>query len=308
MSKSVLLNDDQSIKYIDILRCPICHNSIQLIDKKSLICQDKHCYDLAKQGYVNLLSHGVTTKYNKQLFEARKLLAQSGFFDPLNEKLCELIASESQQLKANSRCSNNSDSPQRSLRILDAGCGEGSHLANIQQKLYLHKELELLGVGMDLSKEGIQMAARDYDSLFWCVADLAQCPFNDQSFEAILNILSPANYSEFERILTDSGVVIKVVPEKNYLKELREIFYKETENQDYSNTKTVELFENHLDLYKTIPLRYTVTLAQPLIGSLVHMTPLTWGTTEERIEQVLKLESLEVSVDLAIMVGRKKFT
>ncbi|HHY25519.1 MAG TPA: methyltransferase domain-containing protein [Desulfitobacterium dehalogenans] len=298
MPKSVLLNDGLSGHYMDILRCPICHNSIQLINRKSLICGDKHCFDLAKQGYVNLLSHGIKTKYNKQLFEARKLLAQSGFFEPLNEQLCELIQMDLNLSEAK---------PQDcSLKILDAGCGEGSHLANIQQKLGKSTGMKPLGVGMDLAKEGIQMAARDYESIFWCVADLAQCPFGDQQFDVILNILSPANYSEFERILTDDGLVIKVVPGKEYLKELREIFYEETEKQDYSNAKTVELFENHLKLYKTVPLRYSMTLDQPLIGNLVHMTPLTWGAEENRIERVLKLESLEITIDLIIMVGRKK--
>lgn len=292
MPKSVLLNDNSTSQYVDLLRCPICQNSMQLINRKSLICRDKHCFDLAKQGYVNLLSHGVKTKYNKQLFEARKLLAQSGFFEPLNEKLCELI-------------SNESESQNCSLKIVDAGCGEGSHLANIQQKLSESAGMIPLGVGMDLSKEGIQIAARDYDRIFWCVADLAQCPFQDRQFDVILNILSPANYSEFERILTDDGLIIKVIPEKDYLKELREIFYEETEKQDYSNAKTVELFENHLKLLNVVPVRYTVTLNQLLIGNLVHMTPLTWGAHEEQIGKVLQLEHLEVTVDLALMIGRK---
>lgn len=291
MPKSILLDEALASQHEELLRCPICHNSMQFIDKKSLICTDKHCFDLAKQGYVNLLSHGVKTKYNKQLFEARKNLAQSGFFEPLNEKLCEMITYD---LNITG-----------SLKIVDAGCGEGSHLANLQQKLWTSKGRKPLGVGMDLSKEGIQMAARDYESLFWCVADLAQCPFQDQQFDVILNILSPANYSEFERILTDDGLIIKVVPEKDYLKELREIFYEETEKQDYSNAKTVELFENHLKLLNVVPVRYTVTLNQPLIGNLVHMTPLTWGAHEEQIEKVLQLEHLEVTVDLALMIGRK---
>ena len=298
MPKSVLLNDGLADKYAGLLKCPICHNSMALINKKSLICRDKHCFDLAKQGYVNLLSHGIKTKYNKQLFEARKLLAQSGFFEPLNQLLCTLIGN----------LMNNSEGKAQgpSLNIVDAGCGEGSHLATIQQKLLQSRGIQPLGVGMDLAKEGIQMAARDYGSILWCVADLAQCPFGDQQFNVLLNILSPANYSEFARILTNDGLIIKVVPEKDYLKELREIFYEETAKQDYSNAKTRELFENHLQLCKLVPLRYSVTLDQPLIGNLVQMTPLTWGAEETRIAKVLKLESLEITIDLTIMVGQKR--
>lgn len=34
--------------------CPICKESLQL-NGKSLVCENNHCFDYAKQGYVNLL-------------------------------------------------------------------------------------------------------------------------------------------------------------------------------------------------------------------------------------------------------------
>ncbi|MEL1134987.1 putative RNA methyltransferase [Desulfitobacterium sp. THU1] len=293
MPKSIILNETHTGHFEDLLRCPICQHTLSLVDRKSLICKNKHCFDLAKQGYVNLLSHGIKSKYNKTLFESRKNLAQSGFFEPLNSKLCDLISSEAKSFD-------------RSLNIVDAGCGEGSNLASIQQKLYQHTGRMPSCVGMDLAKEGIQMAARDFEDSFWCVADLAQCPFVDHAFEVILNILSPANYAEFERILNPDGYVLKVIPEKDYLKELRAVFYAETDREDYTNAKTMELFENHLALTEIVPVHYTRTLAKPLIENLVHMTPLTWGAQEERIDRILKLDSLEITVDLAILVGRKK--
>ncbi|MGE4273668.1 MAG: putative RNA methyltransferase [Desulfitobacterium sp.] len=293
MPKSIILNEAHTGHFEDLLRCPICQHTLKLVDKKSLICKDKHCFDLAKQGYVNLLSHGIKSKYNKTLFEARKNLAQSGFFEPLNSRLCELISAKAKSFE-------------HSLNIVDAGCGEGSNLASLQQK-HLHSSGTVpYCVGMDLAKEGIQMAARDYEDSFWCVADLAQCPFVDHAFEVILNILSPANYAEFERILNPDGLVLKVIPEKDYLKELRAVFYAETDREDYSNAKTIALFENHLALSEIVPVHYTRTLGKPLIENLVHMTPLTWGAQEERIDRILKLNSLEITVDLAILVGRKK--
>ena len=50
-------------------------------------------------------------------------------------------------------------------------------------------------------------------------------------FDVILNILSPANYAEFTRLLKPDGLFVKVVPENDYLKELRNVFYDETERQ-----------------------------------------------------------------------------
>ncbi|WP_415783032.1 hypothetical protein [Brevibacillus invocatus] len=51
---------------------------------------------------------------------------------------------------------------------------------------------------MDISKEGIRIAARSTSDI-WCVGDLAHCPFKDQSFHVILNLLSPSNYSDYRR-------------------------------------------------------------------------------------------------------------
>lgn len=295
MPQSVLLKEVLSTQYLNLLRCPLCHSPMELIHKKSLICHGNHCFDLAKQGYVNLLSHGVKTKYNKHLFEARKQLTQSGFFEPLTEAISQLILACSLQAQQG-----------QELRILDAGCGEGSHLADIQQKLAQSLGKEPYSVGMDLAKEGIQMAARDYTTGFWCVADLAQCPFGEEQFDVILNILSPANYSEFARILRDDGLVIKVVPEKDYLKELREIFFAQTDKQDYSNKQTVELFQNHLELFQTVPLHYSLLLEQPLLSSLVQMTPLAWGASEAQIQEALNLKSLNITVALTILLGKKR--
>lgn len=317
-----------------ILRCPLCRNSMKLVDGKSLVCTERHCYDLAKQGYVNLLTHGIKTKYDKQLFAARKALAQSGFFAPLNEQVSEMITTYI-------------DTPHRTLRILDAGCGEGSHLASIQQTVgeklrdrydkapdvaagadhlkanndYGQLKVDssgkrmdeiaparaggnLVGVGVDIAKEGIILAARDHNDIFWCVADLAKCPFADQSFEVILNILSPANYAEFTRVLTEDGLIIKVIPEKDYLKELRTLFY-EGSREAYSNANTLELFANQLELLKVVPVQYQVTLDRPLIEHLVHMTPLTWGAKEEQVAKALELDNLKITVDFAVMIGRK---
>ncbi|WHT49041.1 methyltransferase domain-containing protein [Sporosarcina thermotolerans] len=105
--------------------------------------------------------------------------------------------------------------------LLDAGCGEGSHLCAIHSQL----QIESVGIGIDLAKEGISAASKAYPGIIWSVADLAAMPFQDFQIDVILNVLSPANYAEFNRILKRGGIVVKVVPESGYLQELREAFY-----------------------------------------------------------------------------------
>lgn len=280
-------------EYEDIFRCPICSNQMKTVNFKSLTCSSDHCFDLSKHGYVNLLSHSVKTKYNKQMFESRKILCRSGFFEPLNEQISEQIINE---LKFKSKL----------MKVLDAGCGEGSHLTSVHQKISNNTANDFLGVGVDISKEGIYIASRDYPHTIWCVADIANCPFVSKQFDIILNILSPSNYSEFQRLLADDGMIIKVIPGSDYLKELREIFYEKTNRQDYSNDNTLELFRYNLDLLDIEHVRYSITLDSTLIDHLVHMTPLSWGAMEGSIQKVLKMTSLEITIDLAILLGRKK--
>lgn len=280
------------IEFEDIFVCPICLSSMQVVDFKSLICSHRHCFDLSKKGYVNFLTHALKTKYDKKLFEARKMISEKGFFEPLMDRICESILRE---LKPSDQ----------SIKILDAGCGEGSHLSDIQHKLMAQSECNLLGVGIDISKEGIHMASGLSSKTIWCVADLAKPPFADQQFNFILNILSPSNYSGFQRILADHGMVIKVIPETRYLQELRGIFYKSTDRDVYSNKKTIELFKQHFDLVDIQRVQYGVNMDHESIKQLVHMTPLSWGASEKLKEQVSSRIKGEITFDFSILLGSR---
>lgn len=279
-------------EYEDIFRCPICSNPIEVVNLRSFICYNHHCFDISKQGYVNLLSHPPKTKYDKKLFKSRKMFSQSGFFDPLIAQVCENMLEE---LKPTSN----------TIKILDAGCGEGSHLSKIQQRIIEQSQCNLLGIGVDILKEGINIASRSPSKTIWCVADLAKCPLIDKQFNFLLNILSPSNYSEFHRMLADDGMVIKVIPESKYLQELRGIFYNQTDRTVYSNENTLELFNRNFDLVDIQRVQYGVTMESKYIKQLVHMTPLSWGASEELIQQVLSKNKLEITFDFSVLLGKK---
>lgn len=266
---------------------------MRLIDSKSLVCAQYHCFDLSKQGYVNLMTHGIKTKYDKQMFDSRKRICNSGFFDPLMGRLSENIIHEEKFHG-------------EPLKVLDAGCGEGSHLAHLGEKLKLKDKQSFVGVGVDISKEGISMAARENPHMIWCVGDLANCPLSNQQFQFILNILSPANYAEFQRMLSDDGRVIKVIPEIGYLQELREAFYLHTHRQAYENSQTRDRFLTYFHLLDSQRVQYRVTLDETLLEHLVYMTPLSWGTTADRLEFFFEMDIKEITIDLRILLGKKK--
>ena len=273
--------------------CPVCGKEMNIDDSTSLTCVNRHNFDLSRQGYINMVLNGKKTKYDKEMLESRKAISKSGFFDQMLQEVSKLILKE-----ASIRNLQNSF-------ILDAGCGEGSHLSRILTKMQNKTDISFQGVGIDISKEGIRIAARDYMNIIWCVADLTNMPFKNKQFDIVLNILSPSNYAEFYRILKDNGTLIKVVPGSNYLTELRNIFYDKTDKETYSNEKVIKLFTENFKMIENRRLFYEVALQEEETRHLLRMTPLTWNVEQETIAKVIKTGIKKVTADFHIIVGKK---
>jgi 23S rRNA (guanine745-N1)-methyltransferase len=109
-------------EFVAAFRCPHCEGSLNVADLKSLKCSNNHTFDFAKQGYVNLMTHPSSSHFNNKLFEARqKIIMESNLYASLHEKISKVIKEHMGV----------SIFP---FLILDAGCGEGSHLQRILDK------------------------------------------------------------------------------------------------------------------------------------------------------------------------------
>lgn len=257
-----------------LFACPICKQEIEISNEGKMSCLSNHTFDVAKQGYVYMLNRPVQSMYGKELFDSRHTVIQAGIYDRLQAAIAREI---------------NLEQPV----ILDTGCGEGSHLHRICQQLD-----RPVGVGIDISKEGIIAAAKYNPEELWCVGDLANSPFNEQSFDAILNILSPANYDEFKRLLKQGGKVIKVVPQENYLKELRKQAFADSEKESYTNAQTVERFKASFAHTEIKRITYTVPLEDHLVQNLLEMTPMGW-----HIDDKESIQLQEITIDLDLLIG-----
>lgn len=268
--------------------CPVCSKPMLVRTNGSLSCDNGHSFDFSKKGTLNLMTSATKTVYDKALFIARHQANLSGLYAPLVKELAAITKSHPGNIK----------------KILDAGCGEGSHLYNLYNITYSHPDLFLVGV--DISKDSIRIAASNSADIIWCVADLAKLPFADQAFDMVLNILSPANYGEFKRILNDQGILVKVVPGDEYLKELREILYRGKAASDYSNQEVIRLFVNNMELIDKRHINYTFPVDNGLWPDLIKMTPLVWGSDEKRRLEILNHRIPDVTVDLILLIGRKQ--
>jgi len=280
-------------KWVHVFSCPVCNSPMKVVDLKSLICLNNHTFDFAKQGYVNMMTRSVDSHYDKKLFEARqKIIMESNLYKPLHAWVANVIKEHLKLTKG-------------PVMVFDAGCGEGSHLQRIIAEC---KNEAITGLGLDISKEGIRMAAGNYEDSIWLVGDLANSPLADHSCYVILNILSPANYFEFKRILVPDGLIVKVVPRANYLKELREVFYDNTDKSVYKNDETVSLFKQHFHLVDIISLNYTKELTKTELTNFVQMTPLTWNLNREQLDKFTNQGTTKITIDLDILVGMNKQT
>lgn len=281
-------------RYSSLFQCPVCGLAMEINENRTLLCRNRHGFDTAKPGYISLLTKAVKSDYGKAMFEARNLVCRSGFFRPLIERIGQTILKHISGGRA------------EPVTVLDAGCGEGSQLAQLADVWKRGTTDAFLGAGLDLSKEGVAIAAREYAGLIWCVGDLARSPFRDQSFDVILNVLSASNYGEFSRLLRKDGMLIKVIPGSGHLRQLRHALYDRSPKQAYSNEKTRALFMRHFDMLDEQQIRYDVALQEGQLEPLVRMTPLSWGARDEQIQQALQLAIREVAADFTVLVGRAK--
>ena len=250
-------------------------------------CANGHNFDIAKEGYVNLLTGHSKSKYDRALFRARRELNESThLFDPVIQVMVEWI----HQLQA------------PKLNLLDAGSGEG-YLTHLLYQL-LTKDGQTLDVlGMDIAKEGVRLASKSYPMIDWVVGDLANIPIATDEVDLIVNILSPSNYEEFNRILKSRGHIIKVIPRSDYLVEIRQHVYRNSDKATYENTNVAQLFKENYSVIEQIPLNYNVTLTPSQLEMLLQMTPLTWNLTNDQIESLLKTHISTITMSFDVMIG-----
>ena len=120
------------------LLCPVCGAELEK-QEHALRCSAGHSFDIARQGYVNLLpvqqKRSLHPGDTREQVASRRRFLDTGLYAPICDALCETAA----ELGA-------------SGPVLDVGCGEGYYAARLARAL----GCEL--VGLDISKESVRCA------------------------------------------------------------------------------------------------------------------------------------------------------
>ena len=261
--------------------CPICQENLTLVES-SLKCNNRHSFDLAKFGYVNLAPQiKQSANYDKENFQNRQQILEAGFYQAILEVVSDLL-SNSKNAKT----------------ILDIGCGEGFYSRKLQER---HPDKTFYA--FDISKDSVQIASKSEPNwaVNWFVGDLARLPIKDASMDILLDIFSPANYGEFRRVLSKDGILIKVIPTKNHLKEIRQKVQDQLTNKGYSNQDIKKHFQEHFTILSSQTASLTKTITAEQLQALLSMTPLLFHIDQSKIDWS---QLTEITIEAEILVGK----
>lgn len=261
--------------------CPICQENLTLVET-SLKCSNRHSFDLAKFGYVNLAPQiKQSANYDKENFQNRQEILEAGFYQDILEGIWGILATKPS-----------------AKTVLDIGCGEGFYSRKLQES---HSEKTFYA--FDISKDSVQIAAKSEPNwaVNWFVGDLARLPIKDASMDILLDIFSPANYSEFRRVLSKDGILIKVIPTENHLKEIRQMVQDQLTKKDYSNQDIKEHFQEHFSIQSSQVASLTKHITAEQRQALLAMTPLLFHVDHTKIDWS---QLTEITIESEILVGK----
>lgn len=261
--------------------CPICQENPTLLETNFKCC-NRHSFDLAKFGYVNLVPQiKQSANYDKENFQNRQQILEAGFYQAILDAVSDLLASS-----------------KTTTTILDIGCGEGFYSRKLQES---HSEKTFYA--FDISKDSVQIAAKSEPNwaVNWFVGDLARLPIKDANMDILLDIFSPANYGEFRRVLSKDGILIKVIPTENHLKEIRQRVQDQLTNKEYSNQDIKEHFQEHFTILSSQTASLTKTITAEQLQALLSMTPLLFHVDQSKIDWS---QLTEITIEAEILVGK----
>ncbi|MEH8021248.1 23S rRNA (guanine(745)-N(1))-methyltransferase [Rheinheimera metallidurans] len=260
--------------------CPLCQTPL-LLNLKQYQCTNNHSFDMAKEGYVNLLpvqqKNSKDPGDNKDMMQARRTFLQAGWYAPLAQAVAQLLAKLAPS------------------NLLDLGCGEGYYTGQLQ-----HALAYTAIYGIDISKNAVKYASKAYSAINFSVASAYQLPFAANSFAAVVRIYAPSKAEELARVIKTEGHLLTVVPGPRHLIEMKQAIY--TNVQLHSDAIAPITGFTHLKRER-LQFQLQFKHADDVLA-LIQMVPLAWKFTAEQKQQFADTVPL-ISVDFLIDLYQK---
>ena len=255
-----------------MLICPVCAKPLAFSDHTAR-CEKGHSFDIAKEGYVNLLRSSKSgDKIGDDKFSARSRrdFLNKGYYAPLKDALC-VIFSDKQG------------------KLLDICCGEGYYTSALGE----NPNLEVYG--FDIAREMVRLAAKRGRGTYF-VANMASIPVEDETFDYAVHLFAPFNEMEFARILKPGGSFFTVVPGKDHLFGLKQAIYDTPYHNDEKLPDTTLL--QLADIRKVIA-NITLQCSED-IESVFRMTPYYFHTSDADRGKLKAYDALATPIEFVI--------
>jgi len=247
-------------------------------------CPAGHCFDVAREGYLNLLpvqrKRSLDPGDSKEMVAARRRYLGVGFYQPIADKvadwaLADVVAGE-----------------QRAC--LDAGCGEGFYLNTVLARAAA-AGCDVQAVGLDISKWAVIAAAKAQREARWLVGTNAALPIVSGTLDRLMCLFGFPVFDEFARVLKSGGELLMVDAGPDHLRELREIIYPRLKTPRESTLTVGEAFS----LVSEETLRFPIHLGNnATISDLLVMTPHLYRAPPEGRARAAALTELDLTVDV----------
>lgn len=263
------------------LLCPICGAPLSREDR-CWVCPAAHSFDIARQGYVNLLpvtrKHSLHPGDTQLQVAARREFLEGEFYAPIAETLIETA----RQLPIRGE-------------ILDVGCGEGYYSARLAQALNLPL------TGLDISKEAVRRAAGTYKQHQWLCATAAHIPVPDGSAGLVMSLFALTLPEEFHRVLIPGGYFFRVLAERDHLLGLKSIIYDTVMEKEKAPDDRLPGFT----LERTVPIRFAFTVEGKQVENLLEMTPHVYRISKEGARRLKETALLTDQASCVLQVFRR---
>ncbi|MFI7533711.1 putative RNA methyltransferase [Streptosporangium sp. NPDC049376] len=270
---------------VHLLVCPVCGGDLAL-DERAVRCDTGHTFDVARQGYVSLLtgSRAPGTADSADMVAARGAFLGAGHFAPLAEAVAGACRTDSGV-------------------VVDAGAGTGHYLARALDRLP-----GAVGVALDVSKHALRRAARAHPRLGAVVADVWRpLPLRSGSAEVLLNVFAPRNGPEFARVLAPDGTLVVVTPTSRHLEPLVERLGLLSVDQDKERRVADSLGDRFVEAGRSLH-EFGMTLGRDAVEAVVGMGPSAWHTDSHAMRaRIADLpESSEVTASFYMSIFHRR--
>ena len=263
------------------LVCPICGNELTL-QGKSYVCRNRHSFDIARQGYVNLLAvqqkHSMAPGDTREQVLSRRAFLEAGFYAPIADAL--IGAAKKYGVSG---------------EILDVGCGEGWYSARLAAALGAPL------TGLDISKEAVRCAAAKYKDALWLCATAAHIPVPDGSAGLVTSLFALTLTEEFRRVLKPGGLYFQVLAAQGHLLGLKGIIYDRLTHKEKDSAPEIPGFAR----LESIPVRFDFTVEGEQVQNLVSMTPHVFRIGKEGAARLRQTERLTDTASCVLNVFQR---